>query len=756
MQSITAKPISVALIGNPNTGKSTLFSALAGIHQRVGNYPGVTVEKKTGRMEHDGRVYQLVDLPGLYSLAARSLDEMVAVEVLLGRIQGNAAVDAILCVVDAGNLGRNLYLTSQILELGLPTVVALNMIDVAQRRGTEIDVAALERRLGAPVVATQAARGRGMAALKAALGRAVQQPGPAVPSPMPAAFDDEVAQLGETLAAHDMAAVGGEPLPRWFLQRLLLDVHGRLQAAVLPDADDEVVGAVSDARSRLAAAGCIVPSIETASRYDWIRRVLDGSVVRAPRPRETTTDRVDRVLTHPFWGLLVFLCSMAGVFQAVFRGAKPLAGLLDAAVKACGGWIEAVLPGGALRSLMVDGVLGGVGGIVTFLPQILILFLCLGVLEDCGYMARAAFLMDRLMRRVGLSGRAFIPLLSCYACAVPGIMATRVIEDQRDRLATILVAPLMTCSARLPIYALLTAAFIPDRMFLGGLADLQGLTLWLLYVLGIVAAVVVAKLLKRTLLRGNAPPFLLDLPSYTRPSPHAVLLRVVEKAASFVRVAGTMILAVSILTWAALYYPYDKAAIEAPLRPEIDAIQTQLQGMSDDDPRRDALRARHARLADDIRGMHQQQSCLGRFGRAIEPVFRPLGWDWRIGTAVLASFPAREVVVATLGVIFNGDAGAEHAGVAAESPGGSRETPLLESRLRRATRAGTNEPLFTIPVALSILVFFALCAQCAATLAVIRKETNSWRWPVFTFAYMTTLAYGGAMITYQLGTWLGG
>ena len=360
---------------------------------------------------------------------------------------------------------------------------------------------------------------------------------------------------------------------------------------------------------------------------------------------------------------------------------------------------------GALRSLLVDGVLAGVGSVLGFLPQILILFFFIAVLEDCGYMARAAFLMDRLMARVGLSGRSFIPMLSSFACAIPGIMATRVIENDRDRLTTILVAPLLTCSARLPVYALLIAAFIPPQIYLAGMVSLQGLTLAALYALGIVAAVAVALLLKRTLLRGQTPPFLLELPSYKWPSPRTVFFRMAERASVFLRCAGTLILAISVILWATLYYPHDPHG-------------------------------------------GQRNSYLGRMGRVIEPAVRPLGWDWRIGCAVIASFPAREVVVATLGVVYNPDAKGE----VEAADGGSQ----LQAALRRATWEGTNRPVFTIPVALSILVFFALSAQCAATLAVIRRETNSWRWPAFTFAYMTALAYAGAWTTYHLGTWWGG
>jgi ferrous iron transport protein B len=396
---------------------------------------------------------------------------------------------------------------------------------------------------------------------------------------------------------------------------------------------------------------------------------------------------------------------------------------------------------GALRRLLVDGVLAGVGGVVVFMPQILILFLFIAVLEDCGYMSRAAYLMDKIMVRAGLSGKSFIPLLSGFACAIPGIMAARVIEDERDRLTTILVAPLMTCSARLPIYALLIAAFIPNQPVLGPLG-LQGITLIGLYALGIVVAVCAALVLKKTLLRGDPPPFVMELPSYKWPSPRTVLHRMTERAWLFVRCAGTMILAVSIVVWAALYYPHDtKAALSSP---GVVQLQTQLDQLGPHDPRSEAV---GQRLQNAIAGELQRQSLLGTAGRTIEPLFRPLGWDWKISCAAIASFPAREIVVATLGVMYNlGE------GVDAETEEGISQ---FSRKLHHARRDDTGEKVFTIPVALSIMVFFALCAQCVATLAVIKRETNSWRWPAFTFTYMTTLAYLAAMVTYQVGTWMG-
>jgi len=773
-------PQCIALLGNPNTGKSTLFSALVGIHQRVGNYPGVTVEKKTGELHYADRHFTFIDLPGLYSLSARSRDEMVAVDVLLGRMEDCPPVEAVVCIVDASNLPRNLYLVSQVLELGLPTVMALNMVDIAAQQGIRIDVPRLEKQLGIPVVPTRANRGIGVEELKAALVRVCGQPVPPRGSVFPPEFQAEVDRLAAVLAAtasptepprgarfrhrhgrgarRTFASVFGchegpsreisEGLPRPLIERLLLDTSGYLQQMVLPPGDGRFQRELCAARRRLAAAGCPVPGIETQARYQWVQRVLEGVIDRPARYKPTLTDRVDRVLTHRLWGTAIFVGVMLALFQSVFVWAEPLMKGIDAAMGFLAGLLRAHLPAGALQSLLADGVIGGVGGVLTFLPQILVLFFFLGILEDCGYMARAAYLMDPLMVRVGLSGKSFIPLLSSFACAIPGIMATRVIENERDRLTTILVAPLMTCSARLPVYALLIAAFVPPASFLGGWIKLRGLTLAALYLLGIAVAIVVARALKRTVLRGQTPPFVMELPSYKWPSPRTVALRVLERAFSFVRFAGTLILAVSIIVWAAMYYPHDPQSIDPQQLAEQARLQAALATLPQQAAERAELAGRLAEVEQAISAQYQRHSYLGRFGRLIEPVFRPLGWDWRIGSAVIASFPAREVVVATMGVIFN-------AGQAAEATDPESES-LFQARLREATWDGTDRPLFTLPVALSLMVFYALCAQCAATLAVIRQETNSWRWPAFTFAYMTTLAYLGALITYQIGTWLAG
>ena len=735
----SARPLTMALVGNPNTGKSTLFTALVGVRQRVGNYPGVTVEKKVGRTEIGGHTVELVDLPGTYSLAPRSLDEMVTVDLLLGRRDAMTPIDCVISIVDASNLERNLYLVSQVLELGLPVVVALNMVDVARLRGITIDVAKLSTQLGVPVVKVQANRKLGMAELKAAIAAAASGTLPDQESPFPADFQREVTELQ---ALTDSQA---RPLPRYLIERLLLDAGGYLQQRLAADGAANLMPHVEAARARLKQAGFPVPAIEATARYDWVHRVLSGVTSRPSERVVTGGDRLDRLLTHRVWGTLVFALAMIVVFSSVFVFANPLMGLIDGAVGSLGAWVGSAMPEGALKSLLVNGVIAGVGSVVIFLPQILILFFFIGILEDCGYIARAAYLMDKLMTRVGLSGKSFIPLLSSFACAVPGIMATRVIENRRDRLTTILIAPLMSCSARLPVYAILIAAFIPDWSFLGGIVQLQGMTMFAMYGVGMVAAAVVALVLKHTLLRGPTPPFVMELPSYQWPSPSMVLARMAERGWAFVRRAGTLILAVSIIIWAVNYYPHDIEGVEGPFRAERERLQSCIENPLS---HAEQAEAEHQLLdlQHQVNAEYQRQSWLGRAGQAIEPAVKPLGWDWRIGCAVIASFPAREVVMSALGVIYSLGSDLD---VGQES-----DQTRLAARLQAARWDDTGELVYHVPVALSIMVFFALCAQCASTLAVIKRETNSWLWPLFTFVYMTAIAYLGALVTYQAGIWI--
>ena len=626
----------------------------------------------------------------------------------------------IVCIVDASNLDRNLYLVSQALELGRPLVLVLNKIDMACERGLQLNVARLRERLQIPVIEMQAHRRVGVGDLWRALVTAAHAQAPRVPSPFPATFCDEVAQLKSTWDQRS-----GQTAPRYLVERLLLDSGGYLDHVDFIGNDALLSQEVRAARQRLSAAGCPVPAVETRSRYAWVDSVLNDVVQKPAQDPVTLTDRIDRVLIHPVSGVLIFFVLMVIVFQAIFSGAVPLQNLLERLVSAVGGWVVAMTPAGVLQSLLADGVVAGVGAVLAFLPQIAMLFLFVAILEDCGYMARAACLMDGMMSRVGLSGKSFIPLLSSFACAVPGIMATRVIENRRDRLVTILVAPLMSCSARLPVYTLMISAFIPNRRYLGGWCGLQGITILALYMLGIVAAIGVAKILRGTMLKGETPPFVMELPDYRFPSPRVVVARVVEQCWAFVYCAGTLILAVTVIVWAAAYFPHP-ARVEAEVRSQYAGQLAALDGQFENlrqardtahdtatapaaSPSRAELERQRAGLEKDIAnhvaGAYMEQSLLGRLGKLIAPAVRPLGWDWRIGCSVLASLPAREVVIGAMGVIYN------------LGEGQDEESSSLKVELARQTWPGTDRPVFTIPVALSIMVFFAPCAQCAATLS---------------------------------------
>ena len=744
---VAESTFTVALLGNPNTGKSTLFSALVGIHQQVGNYPGVTVEKRCGRLEHDGHRFSIIDLPGLYSLAARSRDEMIAVEVLLGRQHEVGPIDAVLCVVDGSNLERHLYLLSQILELGLPVVVAVNMLDIAAKRGVEIDLPKLEARLGVPVVPIQANRSIGINAVKAALASVTQERQKGAVPAFPIELEAEVVELQTLLASSGchkmpqpdsqaslptnatsnspaqsgpMATVThtatGARVPKALVRRLIFDTSGWFQRTVLPKADEQFFGPLQAARQRLEAAGMPIASMETSVRFGWARETLQDIVKQPAEFRITASDKIDDVLTNRIWGTIVFAAVMLVIFQAVFVWAKPAMNAIGWTFDKAGGFIGSHMPEGALKSLTVDGVVAGVGSVVTFLPQILILFFFIAVLEDCGYMARALRFNGPLdVARTGLSGRSFIPMLSSFACAIPGIMAARVIENERDRLTTILVAPLMTCSARLPVYALLIAAFVPTNTKLG--PWLPGIVLAALYLLGIVTALLVSLTLKRTLLRGKTPPFVMELPSYKWPSLRTVAIRVGERAWIFIKSAGSIILAISIVVWAASYYPHDPRVVS-----KLAEEQKQLKEQHDKLPEAEAdarnkLDKQIVELDNRMAAVYQRNSILGYAGRAIEPIVKPLGWDWRIGCSVIASFPAREVVVATLGVVYG-------LGKVDPDSDDAEQKNELQSRLQDAKWDGTDRPVFTIPVALSLMVFYALCAQCAATLAVIQPPRD--------------------------------
>lgn len=749
--------LTVALVGNPNAGKSTLFNALSGLRQRVGNYPGVTVEMKKGQFAAGGVTADLIDLPGTYSLAARSPDEMVAVDLLLGRRPDESRPLVVVSIVDATNLDRHLYLTSQLLDLGIPVVVAVNMIDAAAAQGLKLDYAKLGAALGVPVVPIQANNGTNLPELTKAIRDAADAntipKGPAFPE----AFDAAVARLQKELS---------DELPPFLVRRLLLDVGGHVERWLVARHGDRLKSLLDSARADLSAAGHGVPGVEARTRFAWVRKAVDAAVTKPEVRPVTWTDRIDSVLTHRVCGTLVFLAVMFVMFESIFLWAKPLMEWIGSGPDALAKAVEGTMAAGPLRSLVTDGIIKGVGSVLVFLPQILILFGFVAVLEDCGYMARAAFLMDRVMSRCGLSGKSFIPMLSSVACAVPGIMATRVIENRRDRLATILVAPLMSCSARLPVYVLLIGAFVarPDSP-----AWLPGLVLFAMYMIGFTVAPLVALALKRTLLRGAPPVFVMELPQYRRPKLGAVLRRMFDAGKAFTLRAGTIILAAMVLVWAALYFPHTDAAGESyPARIEAaeDAAKhsadrlKELKGMGapTDAEKAEAERLEEeAALADRLRGQWKRQSLLGRAGLWMEPAFRPLGWDWKIGVAAMASFPAREVIVGTFGILY--DVGEVDTGAIGDDSADDEAKEKAAGLTRAVQEEWAKDPVrgkYGVPVALSIMVFFALCCQCAATLATIWRESKSVLWPAFTFAYMTALAYLGALATFQVGKLLVG
>jgi ferrous iron transport protein B len=724
---MSTRTLTVALAGNPNTGKSTLFNALTGLRQHVGNYPGVTVEMKKGTAWLGETEFHIIDLPGTYSLAPRSPDEMISVDLLLGHVKGEERPDVIVSIVDATNLERHLYLTTQLMDLGTPMVIAVNVIDRAEALGHKIDYSQLAARLGVRVVPVQANRGIGIEELKSAIAAAAKAKSTPTPVPFPEVFRKEAQGLRNGLES---------TVEPFIAARLLLDVGGHTERQFTGRLGNSLASRITEARARLSSAGCGVPAVEARTRYAWIRQAVADCVSRPASRVITRSDRLDRLFTHKLWGTLIFLLLMFAVFEAIFVGAKPLMDLIDDGRGWLAEQVEESMTPGPLRSLLADGVLKGVGSVLVFLPQIMILFAVIAVLEDCGYMARAAFLMDKLMAKCGLNGKSFIPLLSSVACAVPGIMATRVIENRRDRLATILVAPLMSCSARLPLYMLLIGTFLSDPWWL------PGVVLFGMYMIGFTVAPLVALMLKRTLLRGETPVFVMEMPAFKVPQVRAVVRRMFGAGRAFVVRAGTLILAAMILVWAVLYFPstmpdgrsFEK--VTAELKEEVR--QKKSEG--------DEAEAKQQEL-DTLYGEWKRQSYLGQVGRSLEPAFRPLGWDWKIGMSAIASFPAREVIVGTLGIVYNqGDVDPKDV---------LKEDRVAESPLGRAIREEwSNDPergKYRVPVALSLLVFFALCCQCASTLVVIWRETRSWLWPVFTFTYMTALAYAGAFATFQLG-----
>ena len=659
---VAARPSSgpelqVALIGNPNAGKTTLFNALTGLRAKTANFPGTTIERRVGHARIADRRVRLLDLPGLYSVSGRTTEERVARDALLGTLPGEARPDLVLLLVDATNLERNLYLASQVLELGLPTVVALNMVDLAEQASIEIDAESLAHELGCPVVPVVARSGRGLPELRAKLEGAVQG--------------------------------AWQPLP----------------LVAVPPAEE--------------CEGCAFKA-----RFDWADQVGTRCSGGRPASHGQRTDRIDRVLTHPWVGVGAFLAVMFVVFALIFWVAEYPMGWIEEGFAWAGAALGTWLEDGYLKSLLVEGIIGGVGGVLVFLPQICILFFFLSLLEDTGYLARAAFVMDRLMRRVGLPGKAFVPMISAHACAIPAIMSTRVIDDRRDRLVTMLVLPLFSCSARIPVYAILTALLFPARPGLAALAFTGA------YALGIASALGMAFAFKRTILPGESRPLVLELPSYKLPSLRNALLATWDRAWIFVRRAGTIILVASIVLWALATFPTSAPPAEA-----VDLLTSAERLEAAGDP---AAAARAFREGEALIGQSAlANSFAGRLGHTIEPVLAPLGFDWQIGVGILSSFAAREVIVSTLAVVYGvGESAAE------EDPRTLTET------LAAATRSD-GSLVFTTATGASLLIFYVLAMQCLSTQAITRRETGGWRWPLVQLGYMTALAYVAALVTYQ-------
>ena len=721
----------VAIAGNPNAGKTTLFNALTGTRQKVGNYPGVTVERKSGQCDlPSGETIDVVDLPGCYSLAARSPEEQIAHDVLLGEMDGHPAPDLVIVVVDASNLQRNLFLTSQLRDLGIPLIVALNMMDIARERGSEVSTEKLADALGCRVIPMVARSGQGIKELLAAVedmpcGCCTCGGVPRFIDCLPSALENPVQTLAEGLVQSGLAdalTARGESL--WLL---VSSLEGD-EAVKTPPAMAALARRV---RGEFKLSSKQVRAIETSARYRYLKDLMFLAACTEQDLPHRLTDRLDHVLLHRLFGPVIFLALMALVFQSIFSWAAPVMNAIEAGVGLVAQGVDHLLPDGLFKEMVMQGAVAGVGNVLVFLPQILVLFLFIGLLEDVGYMARAAFLMDRLMARVGLDGRAFLPLLSSFACAIPGIMATRTIAGKKDRLVTILVAPLMSCSARLPVYTLVIGTVFAAETTVAGLFTVGGLVLMGMYVLSITVGITMAAIFKRTLLKSPPPPLLLELPTYKLPSLKSVTLNLYDRARLFILRAGTIILAATVILWGVLHVPLarlDHSRFEDARR------QVAAKASISEPERGGALRA----IAGEENAAVVENSLGGHLGKLLEPVIAPLGFDWKIGVGIIASFAAREVFVSGLAVVHGVD-------------GADKTSPSLRETLRREKRAGTGEPLYTPLLGVALLVFFVLACQCMSTVAIVRRETGGWRWPLFMIGYMTALAWLGAFVVYQGG-----
>ncbi len=729
----------VALTGNPNCGKTTLFNALTGLRAKVGNYAGVTVERKEGKLIGSGSDLNIniIDLPGTYSLSPQSLDEQVSRDILFHRLPEVPAPVAVVVVIDASNLQRNLYYATQVIELGYPTIVALNMMDVAEENGHHIDAEQLSAALGVPVMPIVASASLGVPELRQKIVGTVLEGRRVIPRQfceLPEKFGKE---------AEEMAAL----LDKTFHERktqssaealLILSDERAVASSSREHYPAAVTSQIHDARKRLEAVGVDWRSAAIEARYARAVAIQMAVTTEKEMFGESFSDKLDGVLTHRIWGMVIFVGIMALIFQSIFSFAEVPMNWIDAGIGWLSSEVGAAIPEGPLNSLVVDGIIGGVGAVVIFLPQICLLFLFISLLEDTGYMARAAFLMDRLMSKVGLHGKSFIPMLSSYACAIPGIMATRTIESPKDRLVTILVAPLMSCSARLPVYTVLIAACIPDK------TGFKGLTLLFMYLLGTVMALVMAWLFKKTLLRGEPPLLVMELPPYKKPMPLVMLRHMWDRAKIFLRRAGTVILGISIILWFLANYP-KSPEIEKEYADRRAALST--EASSEFTEPAALLKSREeleTAISKEEAGEKLRRSFAGRMGQAIEPLIKPLGFDWKIGIGLVSSFAAREVFVNTMSIVYNvGEFEDDDKGVA----------NLAENLRQQKHEDGKS--VFTPLVGISLMVFYVFALQCVSTVAIVRRETNSWKWPIFQLVYMGVLAWVLAFVTYQGGKLLG-
>ncbi len=691
----------VVVLGNPNSGKTTLFNRLAGTNLRVGNYPGVTVEHSEAAVDMEGTSLQLVDLPGTYSLCGRSREERIAIHALLG-IEGHPAPDVALVVGDVTQLQRSMYVALQVAELGVPMVLALNMVDEAENLGIDVDLAGLSATLGVPVVACSARTGQGLDDLTSRVAWAARHPEEAtsrVPTELDGAFDEALSRSCELVGD-------------WFDSNGDARAHGIWALMSVEGGEEDlsppaVAQGLDRLRDELAAAELDLDLAVATARYGWLDATLKHVVKTAPGRGHTLTDRIDRVLIHPITGFAVFILLMTLLFQGLFSWSDPAIGLVEALFGVLSDGAVAVVPEGLVQDFVVDGLIAGVGGVVVFLPQILLLFLLIGLMEDSGYMARVAYLMDRVMRSVGLHGRAFVPMLSGFACAVPAVLATRTMERKRDRLLTMMVVPLTTCSARLPVYTLLIAALFPATI--KGVPA-QGLVLSGMYFLSVITALAAAAVFGRTVLKGRREPLLLELPPYRLPRAATVLRMMGDRAKVFLTEAGTVILVCTIVLWGLLTFPrVDVTQVPDGVAPET----AQIEG-----------------------------SYAASLGKALEPAIEPLGFDWTIGIGLIGSFAAREVFVATMGVVY---------GVGGDV---DEDSNTLRETIRDTKRAD-GSPVYTPLVGLSLMIFFAFAAQCMSTLAAVKRETKGYGWPAFLTVYMTALAYVASLIVYQGGLLLG-